>query len=245
VPKLREIVKARHANGATTATIRRDLTAISQVLKHAADEGWMEEVNPTLALRAKRTMKERRDPIVLPSEEDIAAVRAKAPARFADAMDFARETGMREEEIFGLTHRQVAGSEIIIRGKRNKLRVIPLSRKARRIIDKQPQHIGSPYVFYHSEGKRWASPAARFQAIRLSAENAARKAAQEFHRFRFHDLRHLFAVEYLRAKRGSLYDLQMILGHDSVTTTEIYLEHLTPEQRKAAMHGAARKVAHG
>lgn len=245
VAKLRELEKARRAQGATTATIRRDLTAISQVLKHAADEGWMEEVNPTLALRAKKTMKERRDPITLPSEGDIAAVRAKAPTRFADAMDFARETGMREEEIFGLTHRQVAGAEIIIRGKRNKLRVIPLSRKARLIIDKQPQHIGSPYVFWHSDGQRWASPAARFQAIRGSAERAAQKAAQEFERFRFHDLRHLFAVEYLRSKRGSLYDLQMILGHDSVTTTEIYLDHLTPDQRKAAMHGATRKTAHG
>ena len=245
VPKLRDLVKARRQQGATTATIRRDLTAISQVLKHAADEEWMEDVNPTLALRSKSNMKERRDPITLPAEVDIAAVRAKAPSRFADAIDFARETGMREEEIFGLTHRQVAGSEIIIRGKRNKLRVIPLSRKARKLIDKQPQHIGSPYVFWHSDGQRWASPAARFQAIRRSAEKAAQKAAQEFHRFRFHDLRHLFAVEYLRAKRGSLYDLQMILGHDSVTTTEIYLDHLTPEQKKAAMHGVARKAAHG
>lgn len=245
VPKLRELVKARRINDASTATIRRDLTAISQVLKHAADEGWMEDINPTLALRSKQGMKEKRDPITLPADTDIEAVKAKAPTRFADAMDFARETGMREEEIFGLTHRQVAGNEIIIRGKRNKLRVIPLSRKARKIIDKQPQHIGSPYVFWHSDGRRWHSPAARFQVVRGSAESAARKAAQEFHRFRFHDLRHLFAVEYLRAKRGSLYDLQMILGHDSVTTTEIYLDHLTPDQRKAAMHSASHKAAHG
>jgi integrase/recombinase XerD len=73
----------------------------------------------------------------------------------------------------------------------------------------------------------------------------AQKAAQDFQPFRFHDLRHLFAVEFLRAKRGTLYDLQMLLGHDSVTTTEIYLEHLTPDQRIAALHGSARKRAHG
>jgi integrase len=36
----------------------------------------------------------------------------------------------------------------------------------------------------------------------------------------------------------------MILGHSSVTTTEIYLDHLTPEQKKAAMHGATHKAAH-
>jgi integrase/recombinase XerD len=245
VARLRDLVKARRQQGAKTATIRRDLTAISQVLKHAADEGWIEAVNPTLAIRSAQGMKEKRDPITLPAEADIAALKARASSRFADTIDFARETGMREEEIFGLTHRQVAGSEIVIRGKGNKLRVIPLSRKARRIIDKQPQHIGSPYVFWHSGGRRWASPAARFQAIKRSAEKAAQKAAREFHGFRFHDLRHLFAVEYLRARRGSLYDLQMVLGHSSVTTTEIYLDHLTPDQRKAAMHSAARKAAHG
>jgi integrase/recombinase XerD len=244
VPKLRELEKVRRIGGATTATIRRDLTAISMVLRHAADEEWMEEINPTLAFRSKRTMREKRDPITLPADADIAAVKAKAPERFADTIDFARETGMREEEIFSLTHRMVQGDQIVIKGKHNRLRVIPLSRKASRIIDKQPQHIGSQFVFWHGEGKRYSSPAARFQAIRRSAEKAAHKAAQDFHRFRFHDLRHLFAVEYLRAKRGSLYDLQMILGHSSVTTTEIYLDHLTPEQRKAAMHGATHKAAH-
>lgn len=243
IAKLRDMVKARRASGAKTPTIRRDLTAISQVLKHAAEEGWMEGINPTLAIRNQQGMRERRDPITLPDEGEIAAVKARSPARFADAMDFARETGMREEEIFGLTHKQVQGDHITIRGKRNKLRVIPLSRKARRIIEKQPQHIKSSWVFWHSDGQRYASPAARFQAIKRKVATAAQKAAQEFHGFRFHDLRHLFAVEYLRAKRGSIYDLQMILGHDSVTTTEIYLDHLTPEQRKAAMHGVARKAA--
>jgi integrase/recombinase XerD len=186
-------------------------------------------------------MKEKRDPIVLPADADIAAVKAKAPPRFADAIEFARETGMREEEIFGLTHRQVAGDEIIIRGKRNKLRVIPLSRKARRIIDKQPQHIGSPYVFWHSDGQRWASPAARFQAIRLSAEKAARKRHRSSTASASTICGTCSRSNTSGAKRGSLYDLQMILGHDSVTTTEIYLDHLTPEQRKAAMHGAAHK----
>jgi integrase/recombinase XerD len=63
----------------------------------------------------------------------------------------------------------------------------------------------------------------------------ARKAAQAgdgFRGFRFHDLRHLYAVEYLKAGRGSLYDLQQLLGHASVKTTEIYLAFLTPEQKK-------------
>lgn len=243
--KLRDLVKARRIQGASTATIRRDLTAISSVLKHAIDEQWMEDINPTLALRSKQGMKEKRDPIVLPNEADIAAVLAKAPKRFADAIELARETGMREEEIFGLTHRRISGGEITIIGKGNKRRVIPLTRKARQIIERQPQHVRNPFVFRHSGDDRWSTPSARFGDIRRRAAKAAQKAARQFDGFRFHDLRHLYAVEYLRAKRGSLYDLQQLLGHESVTTTEMYLEHLTPDQKKAAMHGVARKAARG
>jgi integrase/recombinase XerD len=100
IQKLREMVKGRRINGASTATIRRDLTAISGVIDHAIDEGWTDE-NPTLTLRHRR-MREKRDPIVLPDEAEIALVKAQRLHRFADAMDFARETGMREDEIFGL-----------------------------------------------------------------------------------------------------------------------------------------------
>lgn len=236
VAKLRELVKARRIEGATTATIRRDLTAISSVLDYAIGEGWIDE-NPTLTIRHKR-MREKRLPICLPTEEEIALVKAAAPQRFADAIDFARETGMREDEIFGLKRQQLASDAITIRGKRNRLRVIPYTRRARKIIERQPAYIGSPYVFWHSAGERWKSPSSRFGDIR---RRVARKAAHGFQGFRFHDLRHLYAVEYLKAGKGSLYDLQQLLGHESVKTTEIYLAFLTPEQKKAAMHGGTNR----
>jgi integrase/recombinase XerD len=240
VARLRELVKGRRVGGATTATIRRDLTAISSVIDHAIDEGWTDE-NPTLTIRHRR-MRERRDPIVLPTDEDIAAVKAAAPSRFADAIDFARETGMREEEIFGLTWKQVS-SDIVIYGKRKRLRVIPCTRRARQIIERQARHIKSPFVFYHGDGERWKSPASRFGNIRRAVARKAAQSGGTFTGFRFHDLRHLYAVEYLKARKGSLYDLQQLLGHASVKTTEIYLAFLTPEQKKAAMHGVAQKGA--
>lgn len=235
VPKLREIIRERRAQGATTATIRRDLTAISSVLDYAIGEGWILE-NATLTVRHKR-MRERRDPITLPTEAAIEAMVKASPDRFADAIEFALETGMRQDEIFGLTRRAVGAGEITIKGKGRKLRVIPLTYQAKRILDRQPQFLGSQFVFWHSEGRRWTSPSSRFGDVQ---RRLARKAAQEKREhqwFRFHDLRHLYAVEYLRAGKGSLYDLQKLLGHSSVKTTEIYLEFLTPEQVKMAQHG--------
>ncbi|WP_414690983.1 tyrosine-type recombinase/integrase [Novosphingobium sp.] len=55
-------------------------------------------------------------------------------------------------------------------------------------------------------------------------------------RFRFHDLRHLFAVRFLQ-NGGSIYALQGIMGRTSVKTTEIYLAHLTPDQQLKSKMG--------
>ena len=238
---LRELERARRRQGVTNATIRRDLTAMSAVLEHAIAEGWL-ETNPTLAFRSRRSLAERRDPILLPEAESITAMLAKSPSRFADAQKFALETGMRQEEIFGLRHSQLDSSNgaITIVGKRRKLRVIPYTARAQQIVERQPRFLRSEIVFWHDAGERWSSPGSRFTDIRRSV---ARKAAQEkwaFVPYRFHDLRHLFAVEFLRLGKGSIYDLQNLLGHESIKTTEGYLAFLTPDQKRIAMQQVAQ-----
>ena len=71
-----EIVRQRRARGATNATIRRDLVALSSVLGYPEEEGWRDD-NP--ALTRLRKVKERHEPIVLPEHGDIARVIARAP----------------------------------------------------------------------------------------------------------------------------------------------------------------------
>ena len=68
------------------------------------------------------------------------------------------------------------------------------------------------------------------------AAASAKKHERQFRRFRFHDLRHWFAVDFLR-DGGNIYDLQKILGHASIKTTEIYRRYLTPEQQRVAKYG--------
>jgi integrase/recombinase XerD len=65
----------------------------------------------------------------------------------------------------------------------------------------------------------------------------------EYKRFPFHNLRLLHAVEWLQSGR-SIYDLQHRLGHTSLKTTEMYLEFLTPEQKRVAQ-GVSQKVSQG
>lgn len=249
---LRDLVKGRQRQGITNATIRRDLTAISSVLAHAIDEGWVED-NAAASFNRKR-IPERRDPVMLPSEDDIAMTVGPSATRFGDMMLLARETGMREEEIAGLEHASLdlKAATITFIGKRRKLRSIPLSPAAVKIIGRQPRHLKCPFVFWHldedAEGKpvavRYRNVASNFADYTKRAAKRAEKLGKPYRRFRFHDIRHLFAVDYLRAGKGGIYDLQRILGHTSIKTTEVYLDYLTPEQAKAALVGVAQKGAH-
>lgn len=249
---LRDLVKGRQRQGVTNATIRRDLTAISSVLAHAVEEGWIDD-NAAAGFNRRR-LPERRDPIALPTDASIALTIGPRSSRFGDMMLFARETGMREEEIAGLEHGAIdVGRRVAtIVGKRNRLRAVPLTKTAVEIVQRQPRFLTCPFVFWHleedAEGRssaaRYRNVASNFGDYTARAEARAAKTGADYCRFRFHDLRHLFAVEYLREGTGGIYDLQRILGHTSVKTTEIYLDFLTPEQAAAAMVGVAQKRAH-
>jgi integrase/recombinase XerD len=101
---LKQIIRARGKQGITNATLRRDLTAISSVLGHCCDEGWIEE-NPAHMLDRSR-FKEKRLPIVLPRADSIAQVFAEQ-SRFMDMAELSLETGMRQEEVAGLEHDRI------------------------------------------------------------------------------------------------------------------------------------------
>lgn len=240
---VREIVRERARQGATNATIRRDLSALSSVLDAAIDEGWLEE-NPAHSFDRRR-LDESREPITLPDEASIAAVLALG-SRFVGMARFARITGMREEEIASLRHDQVNKGRMAIsltHTKGRRAREVPICAEALAIIEAQPQFLKSPYVFWRGAGERFNNVAAQFYAtVQRTAQKAA-QSGQPFRRFRFHDLRHLFAVEYLREGRGSIYELQMILGHASIKTTEGYLQYLTPVEVMAAKQGVAQNRA--
>ena len=236
-------MRERARRGVSNATIRRDLSALASVLDAAIDEGWISD-NPAHSFDRRR-LTEKRDPIVLPDNESIAAVLALG-TRFVDMAAFARLTGMREEEIASLRHDQVDRSRMaisLIHTKGRRAREVPLCPAALAVIDRQPQFLRSPWVFWRGQGERFKHVGAQFYATNRRVAQKAAQQGRAFRPFRFHDLRHLFAVEYLREGRGSIYALQQILGHSTVKTTEGYLRHLTPGEAQIAMHGVAQNGA--
>lgn len=225
-------VETRRAAGVSVATIRRDLTAMSSILKYAIAEDWRpEDDNPAL-MRLQR-LKERRDPIVLPEPADIQFVIGRAPGRFAALVEAAWRTGCRLEELAGAERAKLDHTrrQLTVRGKGNKVRVIDL-RAAYDVLRALPAHLRKPWLFWHADGEPYRNASSRFAAIVKAAAVAARKEGRQFRPFRFHDLRHRFAVDYLKAG-GSIYTLSQHMGHGSVATTEIYLKHLSPEEARA------------
>lgn len=230
--QISELIAARRLDGAKNATINRDLTAVSRVLSAAISVGATEQN----AARDydRRTNRERRDPIELPTWDEVAAAIEKAPTPlWARIMDFASKSGMRENEILTLEKKRVdlaRGAVTLHRTKGRRLRAVPLTGPLledavpilRAAMDRKQE-----LVFGRPGERELKNFPSRYAAWRRKHGIG----------FRFHDLRHLFAVTYLQ-RGGNIYDLQRILGHGSIKTTEVYLDYLTPAERRGAMGSA-------
>lgn len=227
-----DLIAKRRAAGATNATINRDLTAVSRVLAHGLGKNATDH-NP--AKDYDRSLnRERRDPIELPEWSAVAAAIKLAPTPlWGQIMDFASKSGMRESEILTLEKSRVdlpRKAITLYRTKGRRLRVVPLSGPL--LADTVPileaaMERGQALVFGRPKDTALKNFPSRYAAWR----------AKHGISFRFHDLRHLFAVTYLQ-RGGNIYDLQRILGHGSIKTTELYLDYLTPAERRHAMGSA-------
>lgn len=230
----------------SNATIKRDLTALSSVMDYAVDQEWRDD-NPVLSwlrpqMRKKTRIRERRDPIVLPSHDDVQRVIDRAPGLFATLVEAAWRTGARLDELVNARRTQVHHSrrQLTVIGKRNKQRVIDLDGWGYEDVFKPiPATLASPWLFWHGSGEPYRTASGRFRTIVASVAKQAQKQEQSFRPFRFHDLRHLHAVDWLKSGH-SIYDLQHRLGHTSIQTTERYLEYLTADEKKVVMQAGTK-----
>jgi integrase/recombinase XerD len=217
------IVDARRAAGVSTATIKRDLGALASVLDY-------NEVEPNVARDRLKKLKERRDPIVLPEVAHIERMIARAPGCLSALVHVAWLTGCRLDELVGAERAKLDHNrrQLTVRGKRNKLRVVDLDfGDAYDVLRKLPVRLGCKWLFWHGDGVPYRNLSSRFAAM-VRGEHAraieeAKKAGLEeadFRPFRFHDMRHRHAVDWLKAGR-SIYDLQQRLGKARLKLVEV------------------------
>lgn len=249
------IVRERGAE-VTKATVKRDLSALSSVMNYAVAHEYRDS-NPVLPWL--KTVKERRDPIVEPRDEDIALVIERARGMWPQLVEAAVKTGIREDALIRgrrdwVNHER---KEIAVVDKGNKVRVVDLKPMGGyELFSKLPAFAGKPWLFWRTEDKRVRNDSKReATTIGDQIEDAAavfkretnriaawaKENGIEFRPFTFHHLRHKHAIVWLR-QGGNIYELQQRLGHSSIKQTEEYLKYVTPEQQRANTHGE-RKTA--
>jgi integrase/recombinase XerD len=243
-PLIAEIIKDRRASGRSIATVKRDLIALSSVMNYCIDEGWI-EANPVLPRLGR--LKERRDPIILPDPAHIRILIRRAPGRFSDLIAVALETGCRMDELVSAKPAQFADNarQLMVigkgsRGRGKKMRTINLSEGAYEIIRRAVKD-GARWIFSHN-GEQYKEVSSRWRDLCRGISCRAGPENDGVVPFPFHNLRHSYAVNYLKTplldgSPASIYVLSQHLGHTSVKTTEIYLAYLTAEEKQAVMFG--------
>ncbi len=231
----------------TNATVRRDLTALSSVFRAAVAAG-MTDYNPP-RLWDRSVIKERKRVFVPPLPHEIEAVLSYANGHFRMLIDFASKTGVRQKEAVYIEWREVRaeGAELLLpRTKVSRPRAIKLRTPggdATGTLAGTPRHIRSGLVFWHGiDGEAYRNAAGQFREVMARAVAGEAAEGRTLRPFRFHDLRHAFAVRWLLAG-GDIYQLSKHLGHTSVKTTEIYLAYVA-DYKAASVGGEPDEPAH-
>lgn len=116
--------------------------------------------------------------------------------------------------------------------KSGKTRYVPLSDAAIRLIENLPRFEGCPYSFANPHTKQ------PYTSIHYAWDNVRKRAGLAD--LRIHDLRHSFASFLVNGGR-SIYEVQKILGHTQIRTTQRYA-HLSQETLLEAASTAMNSV---
>ncbi len=148
------------------------------------------------------------------------------------------ETGVRLSELIGLTDGDIdwTGRQLKVTGKGNKQRIIPfgeeLSEALSHLIQVRDSEVESldDALFLTSRGRRMSQSQVRSEVKRRLAGACTLKKLSP------HVLRHTFATAMLN-HGATIESVKRLLGHESVSTTEIYT-HTTFEQLKRVYQDA-------
>ncbi|MEJ6708393.1 MAG: site-specific tyrosine recombinase XerD [Amylibacter sp.] len=232
--------------GIAQATRARRLSAVRQLYRFAFEEGWR-DYDPATQIRGPK--KKRHLPKTLTEAEVDRLLEAAQQTgrsnterlRNSCLMQLLYSTGMRVTELVSLPVAAVRGNPemVLVRGKGDKERLVPLSPPAKMAIaawlkrrdtaeDEAEAEGKQPSRFlFPSNGKLGHLTRIRFYTL---VKEIAVVAGVSPETVTPHTLRHAFAT-HLLAGGADLRVIQMLLGHADVATTEIYT-HVLDENLK-------------
>lgn len=232
---IRRFLASLHRRGLSHATTARKLATLRSFFRFLCREEYL-EINPTLGTRtpkiAKRLpkfldLKEVFSLLESPDEKSILGLRDRA------ILELLYATGMRVSELVGLNvnHVDLLGGVAKVWGKGEKERLAPFGTEATRALH---NYLRRRETLHPGEGERGlflnksgAQISAR--SIRRLLDKHIKKASLS-QKISPHTLRHSFATHLLDAG-ADLRSIQELLGHASLSTTQVYT-HLTTERLK-------------
>ena len=222
---LRAFLTSRRASGLGNSSAARELSAVRNFLAFAASEQGS-EVRP---LRLKGPKRPRSVPRPI-SPDEVASlteeVAGNAREEWIAARDFAVLTllygcGLRVAEALVLTGAALPlGEALIVTGKRNKIRMVPLLAPVRAAIERYLASCPYPLVRDQPLFKGARGGPLKAEIVRRAVRNARRSLGLG-ERTTPHALRHSFAT-HLLGRGADLRSLQELLGHASLSSTQIY-----------------------
>ena len=246
---IRNYMKSLSEAGMAAGTTARRLSTLRQFFRFLYAERVRPD-DPTASLDSPRQGK--RIPKYL-SETEVEGLMAAAQARpgrdglrLVALLEILYATGLRVSELVGLPLSALSrdGQMLVVLGKGNKERMVPLSEPAKDAIEAYmlvresflPKRGSSPASgnwLFPSRSKAGHLTRARFGQLLKEVAVVAGLAPK---RVSPHVLRHSFA-SHLLANGADLRSLQQMLGHADIATTQIYT-HVLDERLKALVNEA-------
>lgn len=221
---IRRFIAQLHSKGLGGRSLARMLSAWRGFFNFLMRDHGLAD-NPCFGLRAPKSAR------TLPQSlsPDEAARMVELPADTTEAIrdkaifELFYSSGLRLAELVGLDPAQLdlSAGEVRVTGKGSKTRIVPLGRfaidalKAWLVVRGQLARAGEAALFVGSRGSR-ISP--RVVQLRMKQWGIKQGISSNVHP---HLLRHSFATHVLQSS-GDLRAVQEMLGHASISTTQVY-----------------------
>ena len=225
----------KEKDGASPQYINDILRVMRTFSRFLYDEGY----TPKLLTEKIKNVKQPKVKIVSFTEEEIQGMLnyykgnsfLEVRNRAMIAMFF--DTGIRCDELIYMQPEQVQSGFIIINGKGSKQRVVPLSPILAKALLKYDQtkkryfrkKLPASNLFLSKNGRRLSNEAIRLVLIEAAKAVGVRNTV----RVSPHTCRHTFAHTQLR-NGCDVYTLSRLLGHESISITQRYLDGIQDEQ---------------
>ncbi|HEU4923342.1 MAG TPA: tyrosine recombinase XerC [Burkholderiales bacterium] len=244
--QVRRLIAVLHAKGASPRTLALTLSAWRGYFRWLARHRNL-RANPVLGIRAPKAARPLPKALSVEAAQRLldGELEEKSPLTLQDAAMFELlySSGLRVGELTALNlSDEPDKGEVTVTGKGSKTRTVPVGAKARDALKRwlslrdkiAPRH--EKALFVGARGKR-ISPSRVWQ--RLTRWAKRRGLAENVHP---HMLRHSFASHMLQSSQD-LRAVQEMLGHASISTTQVYthLDFQALAKIYDAAHPRARK----